>query len=195
MKQISDGDAFVAFFASTLPYNPSHTDSFISSSPTLSALKLEPEIKIGTFLGCFINDWLCPCIEAGKSAQDLLTTAVDIIGNKVSEIVASSDMPEEYLGFFCSLSEITLALSTLLHGLDAATLDDFASRVKHHVTILSDAKAKDPMAQRIARSILATPIYVDLLADLRKTSQGLTTMNQEVEHANVVLTTKMPDIC
>ncbi|CAK0828525.1 unnamed protein product [Prorocentrum cordatum] len=195
MKQISDGDAFVAFFASTLPCNPSHTDSFISSSPTLSALKLEPEIKIGTFLGCFINDWLCPCIEAGKSAQDLLTTAVDIIGNKVSEIVASSDMPEEYLGFFCSLSEITLALSTLLHGLDAATLDDFASRVKHHVTILSDAKAKDPMAQRIARSILATPIYVDLLADLRKTSQGLTTMNQEVEHANVVLTTKMPDIC
>eukprot|EP00959_Pyramimonas_sp_CCMP1952_P269049 5625097-Pyramimonas_sp.AAC.1 len=97
MKQISDGDAIVAFFASTVPYNPSHTDSFISSSLTLSALKSEPEIKIGTFLGCFINDWRCPSIEAGKSAQDLLTTAVDIMGNKVSEIVAPSDMPEEYL--------------------------------------------------------------------------------------------------
>eukprot|EP00959_Pyramimonas_sp_CCMP1952_P145918 3055226-Pyramimonas_sp.AAC.1 len=57
-----------------------------------------------------------------------------------------------------SLSEAALALSTPPpQGLDAAASDDFAARANHRVAILSDAKAEDPVAQRVARLIFATP--------------------------------------
>ncbi|CAK0814718.1 unnamed protein product, partial [Prorocentrum cordatum] len=192
MSTVRDADTFKAFFECTLPHDPGHAAPFDSCSPVLSALEMDPEIKITAFNTCFVDSWLCPAIEAGKGSHSIVTAAIAQVRAKIAEIVAS-DMPEARARLFCSLTEVFGALNVLIGDGVALSLEEFNLTVKHRIALLSDAKPKDPIAQPVARTVLSVPYYMDMLTDLSKTSRGLNSMGPQVDQVHNALATDLPE--
>ncbi|CAK0821771.1 unnamed protein product, partial [Prorocentrum cordatum] len=187
MGHVRDAATFSTFFGDCLPFDPSCDDEFDSDSPRLCALDVEAAVKIHSFMTSFMDSWLCPILQQGDESRQLFSAALSAARERVALVVAE-DMPDEYMRFFCSLSEAFDALAFLTGDASAMTLDDISEKVKVHVALLSDQKSTDPIVSRIVRSISATPVYMDLLSDLSKASQGMQSMGRQLAYLHSALT-------
>ncbi|CAK0883068.1 unnamed protein product, partial [Prorocentrum cordatum] len=180
-------DGELTFFGDCLPFDPSCDDEFDSDSPRLCALDVEAAVKIHSYMTSFMDSWLCPILQQRGESRQLFSAALSAAREKVALVVAE-ELPEEYMRFFCSLSEAFDALAFLAGDASAMTLDDISEKVKAHVALLSDQKSTDPIVSRIVRFISATPVYMDLLSDLSKASQGMQSMGRQLAYIHSALT-------